>query len=220
MPNPNHDFAIRRFQCRHIFTDGHRCGSPCLRGEDFCFYHHTNRCPKPAATVTTLLHDPYNNPPNQTGFTLPMPEDHSSVQHALGTIVNRLATNALDPRRAGLMLYALQIASGNLARAPRHTPGDIVQAVTLDPTLGPLAPPSELAADKSFREFMEAIERGDLDEDGNEIVHEEDEDEEAIWPRPSLPVATAPLDPARLTPESISSRETDPRLLPDPDVPR
>ena len=33
------DTQPRRFQCRHIFTDGHRCGSPCLRGEEFCFYH-------------------------------------------------------------------------------------------------------------------------------------------------------------------------------------
>ncbi len=35
----------KRYQCRHIFTDGHRCGSPCLRHEDFCYYHHTTRRP-------------------------------------------------------------------------------------------------------------------------------------------------------------------------------
>ena len=47
----------KRFQCRHIFTDGHRCGSPTLlvethdatlpdrTHEDFCYYHHTTRRP-------------------------------------------------------------------------------------------------------------------------------------------------------------------------------
>ena len=48
MPDPT------RLQCRHIFTDGHRCGSPCLRREPFCFYHHTARPPKPR----TPLHRP------------------------------------------------------------------------------------------------------------------------------------------------------------------
>ena len=37
----------RQYQCRHIFTDGHRCGSICLRGEPFCYYHHTTRKPAP-----------------------------------------------------------------------------------------------------------------------------------------------------------------------------
>src|SRR5258708_38188956 len=35
----------KRFQCRHIFTDGHRYGSACLRNEEFCYYHHTTRRP-------------------------------------------------------------------------------------------------------------------------------------------------------------------------------
>ncbi len=31
------------FQCRHIFTEGRRCGSKCLRDEPLCYYHHTTR---------------------------------------------------------------------------------------------------------------------------------------------------------------------------------
>jgi hypothetical protein len=37
--------ALKQYQCRHIFTDGRRCSSPCLRQEEFCFYHHTTRKP-------------------------------------------------------------------------------------------------------------------------------------------------------------------------------
>ena len=34
-----------RFQCRHVFTDGRRCGSPALRTQNFCYFHHTSRRP-------------------------------------------------------------------------------------------------------------------------------------------------------------------------------
>ena len=33
----------KRYRCRHIFIDGRRCGSPSLRREPFCYYHHTTR---------------------------------------------------------------------------------------------------------------------------------------------------------------------------------
>ena len=174
MPNASPEIATRRYQCRHIFTDGHRCGSPCLRGangpEDFCYYHHATRRPRALAP-----HDPYNEPPNQTSFVLPIPEDHSSIQHAIGQIMNGLAGNALDPRRAGLLLYALQIASGNLASAPRHSTHEFVHDITLDPTQGPLAPVNEVPGDVRYRELLEVIEQDERDEeeedddDGNEV---------------------------------------------------
>ncbi len=178
MPETAIDFAIRRFQCRHVFIDGHRCGSPCLRGEDFCYYHHGTRRPRRAtpASPTGLLHDPYNEPPNQTTLTLPIPEDHSSVQLAIGTIMQGLATNALDPRRAGLLLYALQIASGNLAGAPHHAADQIVEDITLDPAGSPLAPASELPEDILQREALQNLQNlEDLDEEDWE---DEDDDED------------------------------------------
>ena len=33
------------YLCRHIFTDGHRCGSRALLHENFCYYHHAHRKP-------------------------------------------------------------------------------------------------------------------------------------------------------------------------------
>ncbi len=172
MPNTSPDIAVRRYQCRHIFTDGHRCGSPCLTGqsgpENFCYYHHATRRPKALAR-----HDPYNEPPNQTSFTLTAPEDHSSIQHAIGQIMNGLAGNALDPRRAGLLLYALQIASGNLASAPRISSHDFVRDITFDPAQGPLAPVNEVPGDVRYREILQAIEE---DEAAGDSDDEDDED--------------------------------------------
>src|ERR1017187_8418857 len=35
--------------CHHLHSTGNRCGSPALRGEQFCFYHHPTRRPPCAA---------------------------------------------------------------------------------------------------------------------------------------------------------------------------
>src|ERR1700735_2237910 len=101
----------KRYQCRHIFTDGHRCGSPCLRQEDFCYYHHTTRRP---------VHDPRTRE-DRYAFDLPMPEDRAAIQLAIGQILLRIAHNQIDSKRAGLLLYGLQIASTNLPRDPKPT---------------------------------------------------------------------------------------------------
>ena len=86
------------YQCRHIFTDGHRCGSRSLRGEYFCYYHHQTRRP-----VENLR----ERRGHQSTFDLPLPEDRSAIQAAIGQVIQRIALNEIDPRRAGLILYAL-----------------------------------------------------------------------------------------------------------------
>jgi len=99
--------ATKQYQCRHIFTDGHRCASPCLRQQEFCYYHHTTR--KPIA-------NPQARRSRRSTFHLPLPEDRSAIQSSIGEVLQRIASNDIDPRRAGLLLYGLQIASSNLAR--------------------------------------------------------------------------------------------------------
>ena len=133
----------KRYQCRHIFTDGRRCGSPCLRGEAFCYYHHTTRRP---------IENPRQRRARQSHFDLPLPEDRSAIQSAIGQVLQRIAANEIDPKRAGLLLYGLQIASLNLPRetAPTHKSSREAEAapveeIVADPTYGPLAPAAELA---------------------------------------------------------------------------
>ena len=122
-----------RQQCRHIFTGGHRYGSPCLRREDFCYCHHTPRKPAP------------RRPRESPGFAIAAPEDRSAIQHTIGEVL--AASPPSSSTRAGLLLYGLQIASGNLPRrAALKTPpqpGNIVEDISEDPELGPLAPPAE-----------------------------------------------------------------------------
>ena len=134
----------KQYQCRHIFTDGHRCASPCLRQEEFCYYHHTTRRP---------VENPRQRRSRRSTFHLPLPEDRSAIQASIGQVLQRIAANDIDPRRAGLLLYGLQIASLNLpkiqpATKPNREPqttDQTVEEITIDPTLGVLAPRSEVS---------------------------------------------------------------------------
>jgi hypothetical protein len=90
--------------CHHVFPDNHRCGSPALRGERFCYYHHPSR--KPVANPRARL--------ARRGFHLAAPRNHADLQQALGEVITRLAAKKLDVHRAGLLLYSLQIAGRHL----------------------------------------------------------------------------------------------------------
>ena len=83
-------------QCLHIHLNGLRCGSPALRGHRHCYYHSTLRVIE------------------KTPAELALVEDASSIQVALMQVLRGIARQQWDPRRAGLILYALQIASANV----------------------------------------------------------------------------------------------------------
>ena len=128
-----------RYQCRRIHVDGRRCGSPCLRGEEFCYFHHTTRTP-------AKLKELAERERLRETFALPLPEDRSAIQHGIGQVLQRIASNNIDPRRAGLLLYGLQIASLNLPKErplKRHEEPEIVEEIIEDPELGLLAPQLE-----------------------------------------------------------------------------
>jgi hypothetical protein len=74
----------KQYQCRHIFTDGHRCESPCLRQEEFCYYHHTTRRP---------VANPKQRRSRRSTFHLPLPEDRSAIQASIGEVLQRIAAN-------------------------------------------------------------------------------------------------------------------------------
>jgi len=150
--NPSaHDHATR-FRCRHIFTDGRRCASPSLRSQDFCYYHHTARLPIPQRQLERRRAHRAGQLPEQVEFAVPDPEDRSAIQRAIGEVLQRIASNTIDPRRAALMLYGLQIASLNLGKSapaphpdtqPAAAPAPLVEIIQLDDDLGPLAPTAE-----------------------------------------------------------------------------
>ncbi len=128
-----------KYQCRHIFPDGHRCGSPCLRTQELCYQHHATRRP---------LADPHHRRARGEAFTLTLPEDRASIQIAIGEVLTRIAAGEIDARRAGLILYGLQIASLNLPKvaplpAP-EAPAPLVEMIVEHPVLGTIAPKSPM----------------------------------------------------------------------------
>jgi len=170
-PSPSSEPAPKRFQCRHILTSGRRCRSASLRGEQFCYYHHTTRRPAPRHRG---VH------PQQSIFEMPLIDDREGIQFALAQILNFLTTGQLDPKRANPILYTLKLAIWNLhetrpARTSARTdsqndslsyvcqspssrdsdsfpsaaqednpPDDLVEDLILDPGLGPIAPIAEI----------------------------------------------------------------------------
>jgi hypothetical protein len=174
--------TIKQYQCRHIFTDGRRCASPCLRQEEFCYYHHTTRRP---------VADPRQRRSRRSTFDLPHPEDRSAIQSSIGEVLRRIASNDIDPRRAGLLLYGLQIASINLPRPSRtarqsrysgRTIRDeedipettLVEEIVIDPKLGTVAPRAEVVEKEEHLSIV-----GQLLRDFDRQYGDEEEREEA-----------------------------------------
>ena len=86
--------------CTHIKVDGVRCGSPALRGEQFCYFHQR------------MLRG-VRNPPNARLHPIALIESPEAIQASLMEVINALARNQIDVKRAELMLRALHIAVRN-----------------------------------------------------------------------------------------------------------
>ncbi|MGC1372027.1 MAG: hypothetical protein WA824_07815 [Candidatus Sulfotelmatobacter sp.] len=86
--------------CSHIKVNGVRCGSPALREGVFCYFHQ-----RMIRGVRT--------PPRSRTHPMAMLEDRESIQSSLMEVINALARNHIDCKRASLILRALHIAVRN-----------------------------------------------------------------------------------------------------------
>ncbi len=84
----------------HVMPNGKKCRATDLRHLPYCYFH-------------TRLHRLalQKNSSAKAPLDLPALEDRSAIQLALGQILNALVSERIDPKRAGLLLYGLQIAS-------------------------------------------------------------------------------------------------------------
>jgi len=138
-------------KCEHIKTNGIRCGSPALRGEPFCYFHHRARRdfprrPEPVPVVAAPALD------------IPFPEDADAIQYALGKVMYGLLNGMIDHKTAGLMLYALQTASGNLKNTSlykRSMQADDADISNVSPTLAYYLDPSHEEVESLRRELEE-----------------------------------------------------------------
>ncbi len=101
----SYPIEIRR--CRHVKTNGTQCGSPALKGKELCFYHEQNQ-PREVELYTDG--ERYSD----GSVVLPVFEDAHAIQTVIRQVVQLMLARRIERKDAGLLLYALQIASGNL----------------------------------------------------------------------------------------------------------
>lgn len=143
--------------CTFVKTNGVVCKGLAVKGRDRCHFHQDNaeiaHAIKLATTYrrgdlmkfhlsnTAFCKVPGNNEVFDdtsaalfANLELPPIEDANSINQLINIIVRALTQQAIPARNAGLILYALQIASGNLdrLRAPMP-PYDQVSTAPLPP---------------------------------------------------------------------------------------
>ncbi len=124
--------------CTHIKVTGVRCGSPALRGEQFCYFHQR-------------MIRGVQIPTNARLHPVALLEDEESIQASLMEVINALARNTIDLPRAHLILRALSIAVRN-ARRTRFDSGreDMIREIPAYPTpASPAIPTAEGAPSSS-----------------------------------------------------------------------
>jgi hypothetical protein len=89
--------------CTHIKVTGLRCGSPALRGEEFCYFHQ-----RMLRTVKS---------PNSRLHHVALLENEEAIQASIMEIVNALIRGTIDLKRGELILRALNAAVRNSRRA-------------------------------------------------------------------------------------------------------
>ena len=90
--------------CTHIKVRGVQCGSPAVRGEQFCYFHQ-----RMFRGVPT--------PPGSRLHPVALLESDEAIQASIMEVVNALARNTIDLKRADLILKALWIAVKNSRRS-------------------------------------------------------------------------------------------------------
>ena len=115
----SYPIEIRR--CRHVKTNGTQCGSPALKGKELCFYHEQNQ---PREVELYMDGERYCD----SQMVLPVFEDAHAIQTVIRQVVQLMLTRRIERKDAGLLLYALQIASGNLKmmQAEKAKPTQVV----------------------------------------------------------------------------------------------
>jgi hypothetical protein len=94
---------------------------------------------------------------------LPAVEDSASIQLALIEVLQALAANQLDPRRAGLLLYGLQVASANAKNV--HVNSDSIRSISYTKEGIPLATPEHGWDVEDIEEADRLAEEGEEEEE-------------------------------------------------------
>jgi hypothetical protein len=113
---------------RHIFTSGHKCKSPALRGQAYCYYHTATR--RYSRTSTTSAEP----------LLLPSTEDAAGVQLAINQVLRAYASQRIDRHHAGTFFYGLQIAARLARESDEKLTATVREICEEEDGLGNMAP--------------------------------------------------------------------------------
>ena len=187
-PKGNDSMAVNKNAriCTHIKPSGHRCGSPALRGEIFCYFHQ-----RMIRGVRT--------PPNSRLHPIAILEDSRSIQASLMEIINALVRNTIDYRRAQLILRALHMAARNERRASFDS-----QTYNMVDEVPEYAAPRESKKRKSTAEKPAPAQKEDEFTGEPELdwkaISKKIEENTYYEPPRQRPIATESVDPTRRKP--------------------
>ncbi len=122
----NLECADRAPRCEKVREDGTVCGCPQMRGYRYCYAHE-----RMLQTQSQKLE-------------LPAPEDANGIQMAIMRVQKALIDDEISEKKAGLLLYSLQMASSNLKHTT-FTAKDKVVVTEMREV--PAAPSSRVIAD-------------------------------------------------------------------------
>ena len=88
--------ANRAKRCGHVKVNGQACGSPALRGQQYCHFH-------------AQAHG--------ASIDLPLIEDQQSLQLAYMKVAQQVASNKIDPAQARVLLQVLDKAGRGLPKS-------------------------------------------------------------------------------------------------------
>ena len=94
-------------ECRHIMPSGLHCQPPAMRGSSFCYFH--ARPQRPAR-------------PREVRIAMPDRLDSKGVQAIIHRTVQALAAGHISARRAAVLLYGIQMSSGEAPQIPIMEP--------------------------------------------------------------------------------------------------
>ena len=95
---PRLELADMAPRCRWVRQDGTSCGSPQMKNHIYCFAH------TQMAEAQALV------------LRLPPPEDANAIQVGLMRIQKALIEDTITTRKAGLLLYSMQLALTNVGQ--------------------------------------------------------------------------------------------------------
>ena len=112
------DIKDIRILCTHHLDPtpsrpAHRCASPALRGENFCYYHHPTRRPLRETRSAWRI--------ARREFSVPTPTDREQLLDILTVVVQAIADNRVKLTHARRILYSLQQVGIDLQKVESTT---------------------------------------------------------------------------------------------------